>query len=426
MVRQNIFDFYTLKNGVRVVLVPMRGVESVAIGAYMGVGSRDETDELSGLAHCVEHMTFRGTKTFPKTDVLEACGGLKNGWTSKDATHFQVKVPADKWRLGVEMVMSLVTEPLFRRQDLDLEKKIIGEEIGRENDVVEELVWKTYYAMRFPGQAVGRTTLGTVKSLNNIEGSDLKTWHRKYSGGDVVVVVAGKVAQKSEIRKQIEEWVGKLPRRETLKRSKPEFGGGPRVRVINKADCAQVQMALGFEAITLADPRRHALAVLNRILSYSLSGRLSREVREKRGLAYVVYSDADLDVDRGMWAIGAGVAPKNLAETIKVCLGQLVRLKQVLVPAKELDEAKQKRRVPVLFALENPASQMDWYGEQALWRPEQMLTHRQVIDQTMQVTAEEVRDIAREIFVPERVNLAVVGAVAGQREEELVKLLNGW
>lgn len=421
-----MFEFRRLNNGLRLILVPMGGVESFAAEIVVGVGSRDESDDLAGLAHLTEHVVLRGSETYPNQDMIESMGGLKNGWTSKDATSFQVKLPAEKWKLGIDYLMSLVSEPLINGHDIEMEKKIVNEEINRENDVVEELVWKKYYGARYLGQSVGRTTLGSKETLEKISDSDVRKQVQRYGSGNMVVALAGKLPPVDEVMAAVEGWAIKLTQGETLMRELPNFGMGPRLDWSVRPQSAQVQLVAGWEAINMADPRRAVLGVLNRIMSYSLSGRLNKAVREERGLAYVIYSDLDLDIDRGMWAIGAGTSGDNLLEMWEVICSELVRLKREKVDEIELAQAIEKRRVPLLFSVENPWSQMEWYADQAMWRPDQILTHQQVIDQTMAVKADEIVELAREILTADRLCVAVVGDENQELKAALGKNLEGW
>ena len=191
------FEFYRLKNGVRVVIVPMSGVKSVAVGVYVGTGSRYETSQTNGISHFLEHMVFKGTKKFPTsrdTSYLEGLGAIQNAWTDVDATAYWCKLPSEKWKEGLEMVKELALYPTIPNRDLEIERGVILEEIQRRNDRPDELVAEALQIMMFPGNALGWTTLGKPEVIKDLSRADFLRYHQsQYKSDNLVVALAGEI-----------------------------------------------------------------------------------------------------------------------------------------------------------------------------------------------------------------------------------------
>ncbi len=421
------FDFYTLKNGVRVVLVPMTGVESVACGVYAKTGSRYETAKINGISHFLEHMVFKGTKKFPTsrdTSYLEGLGAIQNAWTNVDATAYWCKIPADKWREGLEVAKELALYPVFPEKDLEIERGVVLEEIKRREDRPDEISQELLQEVMYAQNPLGMTVLGTPEVIKRVTRKEFVSYHdRQYVAGRLAVVVAGKMNQK-EVRSQIEEWFGGLPagegrdfERVVEKQSKPVM------KIEKKRLANQAHTTIGFKGLTVADPKRFASTLLTVYLGQGLSSRLFLELREKRGLCYAIRADDDRLEDTGIWSVYTGTGIQTLEEAVKAVLAELVRMKEELMTGKELEQAKEKVRGPLLFSKENPINQMEYYAKQVLDRPEELMGYDTVIERLMGVTVEEVRQVARDVFKTEKLSLAVVGPVEKKTEEKLLKLL---
>ncbi|MEK9200825.1 MAG: pitrilysin family protein [Patescibacteria group bacterium] len=421
------FDFYRLPNGVRVMLVPMAGVESVAVGVYMGVGARYETENINGISHFLEHMVFKGTAKFPThsdTSYLEGLGAIQNAWTDVDATAYWCKIPANRWKEGLEVVKELALYPTFPEADLEIERGTILEEINRSADKPEVIVGEELFRLMFAGNTLERTILGKPEVIKAVTRQDFVDYHAKhYLSGNALVVLAGKIDIEGT-KQQIISWFGDLPEanktgfdmyRDTQTQSE--------VTIFNKDLSNQAHIELAVRGLTLDDPRRFALAILTSYLGEGLSSRLFVELREKRGLCYAVRAAEQKMKDTGVWSVYAGVALSKLDEAVKAILVEMTRLKEVKLTEAELLASKEKLRGPFLFSSENPINQMEYFARQALERPEEILSYQQVIDKLMAVTAEEIQNVAQSIFVTQKLNLAVVGPLEPGRKEELHKLL---
>jgi predicted Zn-dependent peptidase len=423
------FDFYRLKNGVRVMLVPMEGVQSIGVGVYVQTGSRYETERINGLSHFLEHMAFKGTKKFPThtdTSYLEGLGAIQNAWTDVDATAYWAKIPADKWREGLEVTKELALYPTIPEKDLEIERGVILEEINRRDDRPDEIVSEELQKMMYPGNPLGMMVLGRPEVIKSVTRKDFLDYHdRQYVASRLVIVLAGRFkVQDSKIKDQIEEWFGELGRAEGREFEKiDDRQKRSEVRIVKKKLAAQAHIELGVRGVNDSDERRFALAVLTSYLGQGLSSRLFTELREKRGLCYAVQASSQSLQDVGIWSVYAGVALPKMEAAIAAIWEEMKRMREMKLTTKELGMAKEKLRGPMLFAMENPISQMEWYARQALDKPDHLMSYDDVLNRLMLIDADQIQQMAKELFVPEKANLAVVGPVEESKKEKLAGIL---
>jgi predicted Zn-dependent peptidase len=421
------YEFKRLDNGVRIILAPMPGIESVAVGVFVETGSRYETVKNNGISHFLEHMVFKGTSKFPTikdTSYLEGLGAIQNAWTDVDTTSFWCKIAADKWREGLELVKELALFPTIPPADLEIERGVILEEINRKEDRPDEISGELLMKTMFPENGLGMPTLGKEATIKRVTRQDFLDYHRsQYAAGRLVVAMAGKLNEK-EAMKQISEWFGGLPADKGKEFERVvEKQKNPDIRVEKKDLTAQVHINLGLPGVNVSDPRRFALAILTAYLGRGLSSRLFSELREKRGLCYAIAADEARLVDTGIWSVYAGVNTDKLEEALLAILEELKRVKEIKLSEDELNAAKEKNRGPILFSAENPVSVMNFYAKQVLDRPEEVMTFDQVIDRLMHTDSDEVRLVAQELFISKKLNLAIVGPVDEVQGKKLVKKL---
>lgn len=418
------YEYYKLKNGVQVVLVPMPGVKSTAIGVYVATGSRYEKPAINGISHFTEHMVFKGTKNYPTTkdtSSLEGLGAIQNAWTDVDATSYWCKIPSDNWQKGLDLVKDLALYPLFPQKDLEIERGVILEEINRYEDRPDERVGDVLMELMYRPNPLGMRILGESAVIKKLTPADFIAYHEAhYQPGKMIVVLAGKLDTKT-VKSEIEAHFGSLsqsssPGFEVYK----EHQGKEQIKVYPKATAEQAHIELAVRALSASDPRRYALNILNSVLGAGLSSRLFIEVREKKGLCYGISSDSARFRDTGLWSVHAGLNIARLPEAIATILVEMTKVTQDLVPAKELEEAKRKLRGHLIFAQENPINQMEHYAHQLLSKDD-IVDYDTLIDSLMGVTAQQVQQIAQDLFVTSKLNLAVVGPV--KNSQALLKLL---
>ncbi len=419
------YDFSKLDNGVRVVLVPMAGVESVAVGVYVQTGSRYEEVKNNGISHFLEHMVFKGTKNYPShtdTSRLEGMGAIQNAWTDVDATAYWCKIPADKWYEALDLLKDLVLYPNIPDKDLEIERGVIIEEINRREDRPDEIVGEVLLDQMYPENALGMTTLGTKEVISRVARQDFVQYRdRQYVSGRIVVVLAGKLEQIANSKKQIEDFFGSLPK-QTGKVFEPILSRTASKTKIYKKDLAsQVHIQMGVYGLTVNDPRRFALTLLTTYLGQGLSSRLFIELREKQGLCYAVATDEMRLTDTGVWSVYAGLAVDKLETAVDGIAKEIQRVKATKLTAEELIQTKEKIRGPMLFSKENPINVMNFYAKQALDKPDNMMDYDTVLSNILQIDADQIQQVANEILVNENLNLAVVGPVDEFRVQKLME-----
>jgi predicted Zn-dependent peptidase len=420
------YDYYTLANGVRIILVPMQGVQSVGIGVYVETGSRYETPKINGISHFLEHMVFKGTKNFPThydTSRLEGMGAVQNAWTDVDATAYWCKIPADKWQEGLALMKDLALYPTIPRKDLEIERGVILEEINRRDDRPDEISAETMMELKFAPNTLGMTILGNPDVIKRVSRDDFLEYHdHQYVAGRIVVVMAGKIVQPAKIKHQISDYFEKLPKNpggdfEKIK----DVQSKPMIKLYKKDLAAQAHIQLGVSGVTVDDPRRFGLSLLTTYLGHGLSSRLFVELREKRGLCYAVSTEDSRWTDSGLWSVYAGLAIDKLEDAVLAIATEMHRLKDTKLTEEELIQAKEKIRGPLLFSAENPVNVMNYYAKQALDRPENIMSYDAVIDSLMQIDSSEIMKITNELFVQKKLNLAVVGPVSEDRVQKLME-----
>jgi predicted Zn-dependent peptidase len=410
-----------LPGGLRVVTEAMPTVRSVTVGVWVGVGSRDEAPSLAGASHYLEHLLFKGT---PRRDALaisaalDAVGGEMNAFTSKEYTCFYARVLDSDLPLAVDVVGDLVTSSLIRAADVDAERGVILEEIAMHEDDPTDMVHDQFAQVLFGDGPLGRPVLGTVESIESIGRSAINGYYRRrYRPQDMVVAVAGNLDHASVVRqvRKAFDAAGMLdgdasptePRRGRL------LTTSPGVRVVRRTT-EQANVVLGGPGVARTDERRFALGVLNAALGGGMSSRLFQEVREKRGLAYSVYSYHAQYADTGLFAVYAGCVPRKVDDVLAICREELAKAAATGITIEELDRGKGQLRGSMVLGLEDTGSRMSRIGKAELVYGEQ-LSVDQVLARIDQVTLDDVSAVAADVLTATP-TLAVVGPFDEDRD----------
>ncbi len=414
----------TLDNGLRLVTATMPHVRSIATGIFIGVGSRYEREAEAGISHFVEHMCFKGT-TKRKTSseisaAIEGVGGIINAGTDKEMTIYWTKVAQPHFALSMDVLTDMLTESRFDESDIERERQVIIEEIRMTKDTPSQEVNLIYDELMWADHPLGKDTAGTKESVTGIDRKMLLDFMKnRYSPPNVVVAISGCIEHEEaleSVRHAFDKWGSRKPgtpySRYIEKRN-------PRIR-IEKRDTEQAQLCLGLPGLSLHDPKRFTLDLLNVVLGEGMSSRLFTELRDNMGLAYSIFSYVDHFLDSGALTVCAGVEPGKLQTTIKATLEQLVKFKDELVPDSELNKAKELSKGRLLLRMEDSRNVNGWLGGQEILT-NKIMTVDEVIECIDSVTPEQVRDIARDLLVGERLRVAVVGPIAV--DEPLADLL---
>jgi len=420
-----LYQKVRLDNGLRLVTETMPYTRSVSVCFFIGVGSRYETEAQAGISHFVEHLCFRGTpKRATGSEIsaaIEGVGGILNGGTDKELTIYWAKVAQPHFRLALDVVADMILHSRLDPEDVERERQIIIEEINmskdspaqRVNMLIDEILW--------PGHPLGRDIAGSRESMAGITRDMISGYlGERYLPGNTVVAIAGNIQPEEAATAVGEALAGWTDRRSGSGFLPYEEQPNPRLR-IERRDTEQAHLCLALPGLPLLHPQRFALDLLNVILGEGMSSRLFTEIRDKLGLAYNIYSYVDHFFDSGSVTIYAGLEPRNLPQGIEAILGQLAQLKE-LVPQAELSKAKELAKGRMLLRMEDTRSVSGWMGGQEALTGT-ILTVDEVMSIIDAITADQVRQLAREMLVGDRLRLAVVGPVDNDKPlEELLRI----
>ncbi len=405
-----MYKISTLKNGLRVATAEMPHMASVSVGLWVGVGSRYEPAEWNGVCHFIEHLVFKGTRRRSARQISEAVegiGGYLNAFTSEEATCFHARASHERFEELLDVLMDMLLESSFAPAEIDKEREVIKEEIAMYLDEPQHHVQELLNATLWPEQPLGRPITGTDHTLTRIDRPCLLNYLREnYVAPSTLVVAAGNVTHRQACK--------------TVARYAKRFGKGPppacapalnhqrapTLRLVAKKT-EQTQLALGIRTCSRFDPRRYALRLLNTVLGENMSSRLFQVIREERGLAYSIYSTPTFFKDTGDLVISAGLDPDNLVETLRLILRELQRLTKTSPTAAELRRARDYVIGQIDLSSESTESQMNWLGEQILGYG-RFFPAAELKRQLRQVASTEIRDVARDFFRADRLNLALV------------------
>jgi predicted Zn-dependent peptidase len=401
-----------LPNGLRVVTEAMPELRSVAVGFWAGTGSRDEPDPLAGASHFLEHLLFKGTQTRSAQEIaeqVEAVGGEMNAFTTKEYTAYYVRILDESLDLALDILSDVVWTPAFRPDEVDCERQVILDEIRMHEDTPDDLVHSLFTESLFPGQTVGREVLGQRDAIVAMTPDDIAGFHhRHYRAGNIVVAAAGNVDHGRVVEGVAARFAGGLGDREP--RAEAEIRPAGAVRVLRRPT-EQAHLVLGMPGLSRSDPDRWALSVLNHVLGGGMSSRLFQEVREKRGLAYSVYSYRSALEDTGTFAIYAGTAPERAPEVLSLIDAELDRLSlERCLGEAELGRAKGHFKGQMAIGLESSSARMERLGRSEITTGDVQSVDA-MVDAIDAVTPEDVaRVIDRVLAAGPRV-LAAVGPV---------------
>jgi predicted Zn-dependent peptidase len=397
-----------LDAGLRVVTEELPGLRSAAVGFWVGTGSRDESDD-TGASHFLEHLLFKGTDRRSALEIasaVESVGGDMNAFTTQELTAFYVRVPDERLDLALEILSDIVWRPALTEGDVESERQVILEEIRMRDDTPEDIVHELFGAALFPDHPLGREVLGSRAAIESMTRDAIATYHaRHYRPANVVVAAAGNVRH-DDVVKQIEAQlvaVGDRPPRGVTPEQPPH-----RLAVLPRPT-EQAHLVLGMRALARGDDDRYALGVLNQAFGGGMASRLFQEVRERRGLAYSVYSYRTSFVETGAFAVYVGTAPNRIEEALDVVTAELERLiDDGGITPEELTAAKGHLKGSIALSLESSASRMHRIGSSELMLGE-VPSLDEVVDRVEAVSADDVnRVIERVLGRPDR-TLAVVG-----------------
>jgi predicted Zn-dependent peptidase len=411
-----------LESGLRLITERMPQVRSVTIGVWLTRGSRHESDERSGIAHFVEHMLFKGTATRSAEDIAQAIdsiGGQLDAFTAKEYASYYIKVLDEHVPLAVDLLSDIVMRPAFVPEEIEREKKVILEEIKMVEDTPDDLVHELFTQHFWEGHPLGRPILGSKETVESFTEGSLRAYFREaYVAQNMIVSAAGNL-EHAAVRDLVVRAFADLPASgASLKEQPPKVV--PQV-ITRTKDLEQSHVCMGTDSFPQRHDDRYVSYILNTILGGSMSSRLFQKVREKRGLAYSVFSGLSAYRDAGNITIYAGCAAEAVEEVIDLCVEELRVMKRDLMPVAELTRAKDHLKGSLMLSLENTASRMSHLARQEIY-----FDRHFGLDETLagvqRVTVADVQRVASELFANGSLAATVLGPLTPDLSRERLNL----
>lgn len=413
----------TFDNGLRLITSPMPHTRSVCLALFLGTGSRYETEAEAGISHFVEHLSFKGTQKRPTSkeisEAIEGVGGILNGGTDKELTIFWCKVASHHFPLALDVLSDILRHSRFDPKDIELERQIIVEEINMSLDLPQYRVDTLIDQVLWQGQPLGKDVAGSKETVAQLTRQQLLDYAaRHYLPNNLVVSIAGDIHQE-EVTEMVNQaftnWTAaELP----VASPAVDHQQAPQCH-IEPRNTEQVHLCLGIRGLSLSHPDRFTLDLLNVILGEGMSSRLFINIRDRQGLAYDIHSYVNHFLDSGSVIIYAGVHPKQVKAAITAILNELTQLKDG-VPEAELTKAKELAKGRLMLRMEDSRNVAGWSGAQEILTGH-ILSVDEVLSIIDAISSDELKRVARQLLVTEKLNLAIVGPIA--KEEPLAELL---
>jgi len=404
-------ELTTLKSGIRVVTDTMPHLETASLGVWVTSGSRNERRDEHGISHFLEHMAFKGTRRRTARQIaeeIEAVGGDLNAATGAESTAYYARVLKADVPLALDVLADILSEPAFDRDELLREQNVIVQEIGAVADTPDDLIFEHLQVTAFPNQPLGRSILGTAKTVRTFDGAKLRDYlARHYRAPGILVAAAGAVdhgAVVAEVERQFASFKGPAG-------PAPEpavFGGGTHVE---RRELEQVHIALALPGVAVTDPSLYDLQVFSSAVGGGMSSRLFQEARERRGLCYAIYSFHAPYTDTGLFTLYAGTDAADTSELMRLIVDEIGSTAETLSEP-EVARAKAQMKAGMLMALESSGARIEQLARQVITRG-RALPIEELVQKIDAVTVESARAAGRALIGRGKMATAVIGLGSG-------------
>lgn len=402
------FHYQTFTNGLKVLIEEIPTSYSVASGLFVKVGSGYEAEKNAGLAHFLEHLSFKGTKkrtAFEIAQAIDRVGGRLNAFTSKETTGFYAVVRDKHFKLAMDVLSDLYLNSLFEPREINLEKNVVLEEIKMYEDTPDEQIHDLLLEIGWSHHPMGRSTLGNSQTVADFSRAEVVEFYKKhYYPANTLIAVAGGVKIKQVLKEIVRLFKNFKNDQKDVFVKAPVFK--PAIKYKNKKT-EQVHLCLGVKTPNILDEKRYPLSLLNTILGGSTSSRLFQEIREKRGLVYSVSSYLGLFANAGILGIYAGTSLENFKQVVDLVIKEFNKLKKEC-SSEELEDAKEQIKGNFVLGLESPASRMNWFAKSILYY-DRIITIEETFRAIDKVTLDEVIDLAEQLLMPSKSVLVAIG-----------------
>jgi len=414
----------TLKNGARVIVAPMTNTRAVTVLVLVGTGSKYETKEINGVSHFLEHMFFKGTEKRPRavdiSSLLDGVGGEFNAFTGEEFTGYYVKVDTAHFALALDVVSDIVLHSKFDPKEVRRERGVIIEEINMNNDNPMRKVLELWSELLYGDQPAGWPIAGTKETMAGILRKDIvEYFDRQYVGDNVVIVVAGNTQDGSALR-EIQKYFSPLRRGKPYHKDRVVVMQRCPAVLLYTKETDQTHISIGTRGFHIFDPKKYITQLLATILGGGMSSRMFISVRERRGLVYYVSTIADSDTDTGSVFTRAGIDNTKVERAIQTIIAEYRKVKRQKVSEAELKKAKSYIRGKTYLGLEASDEVAEFLGGQEILESN-IRSPEEILKQIEAITPADIQQVAREIFVPEKMNLTLVGPFSASKKfEELL------
>ncbi len=398
-----------LDSGERVISERVPSVRSVALGFWIGAGSRDETDAKAGVSHFIEHLLFKGSSRFRAQEIAEifdGLGGELNAATSREHTLVYARIPDRHLATAVDVMSDMIFAPTF--EDLDSEREVVLEEIAMYEDTPQELVHDLFSEAVFGSHALGRPVIGTREVISSVAKRSIGAYHRSmYTPGNIVIAAAGNLQHDRLVR--LLEQAQRSAQQSKGPRVRPPLVKIPPAGVrFQRKNTEQYHVCIGAPGISRSDRRRFAASLLDGILGGSASSRLFQEIREKRGMAYAVYTFGTQYSDTGLIGVYVGTREENLAPCLEIVAEQLADVSAGNLRPSELERAKENLKGRLTLSMESTSNRMSRLGKSLITDTE-LLSFDRIIAEIDAVEPDGVAELAALLLAPERLSASGIG-----------------
>ena len=407
------FTKTTLKNGLRIITVPMKDNATVTVMSLVEAGSNYETKDKNGISHFLEHMCFKGTEKRPSSSMinieLDSLGSQSNAFTGNEYTGYWAKAHHSKTEKILDIISDIYLNSEFPEGELEKEKGVIIEEINMYEDLPRMKVGEIFEELLYGDQPAGRPVIGPKENIKKMTREDFVKYHKDhYVAKATTVVVAGKINEKKVIA-QISKLFANVSNGKKGKIEKvTEEQKKPKAKIFFK-ETDQTHLIIGFRAFDRYDKRNTALSLLSTILGGGMSSRLFQKMREELGICYYVRSGKNTYTTHGNFAISAGVSNARVKEAIGGIVEEVRKIADELIPENEIRKAKDYLIGTMFLGLESSDSLADFYGFQELLHDKKIQTPDDIVKKVEKITASDIRKVAKEVLKNENFNLAMVG-----------------
>lgn len=419
----NTYKKSVLSNKIPIVTIPVKGAKATTAMIVFKTGSKNENAANNGISHFLEHMFFKGTKKRPSalaiSSEMDALGGEYNAFTGKEYTGYWFKIANNKLNKALDILSDMLFNSLFDSEEIEREKGVIIEELNMYEDNPRMHIEDVFESCLYDDTPAGWETIGTKKNILGFKRHDFINYlESQYGAKSVYVIIAGGL--KSGDRKLAEKLFHTLrSNKYAPKLAVVENQKAPQLKISHKKT-DQAAISLGVRAFPVGHPDEFKLKLLSVILGGSMSSRLFINLRERNGLAYYVNTITEAYSDSGYLTTQAGVPASKMEKAIKIILEEYKKISKELVPAKELKRAKDMLQGRVLLQMEASDDLANWYARQAIYR-KNIVTPGEMIRKIKAVTPEQIRDLAKRLFVDKNLNLAIIGNLKADKIKPILK-----